>query len=124
MLKGKVAVVTGSTSGIGLGIAKELARLGADLMLNGFGDASEIESIRSSMEREHGVRVVYDGADMSKGEAVRGLIAATVQKFGRLSPRRAALQALGSWPRQRPSERSQFLTVFSPSRLATCDQAV
>ncbi|WP_316398773.1 3-hydroxybutyrate dehydrogenase [Bradyrhizobium sp. 33ap4] len=84
MLKGKVAVVTGSTSGIGLGIARELARLGADIVLNGFGDANEIENIRSGMERDHGVRCVYDGADMSKGESVRGLIHATVEKFGRL----------------------------------------
>ena len=84
MLKGKVAIVTGSTSGIGLGIAKELARLGADLVLNGFGDAGEIEAICGGIERGHGVRVVYDGADMSKGDAVRGLIAATVEKFGRL----------------------------------------
>jgi 3-hydroxybutyrate dehydrogenase len=84
MLKGKVAIVTGSTSGIGLGIAKELARLGTDLVLNGLGDAGEIEAIRSGIEREHGVRAVYDGADMSKGEAVRGLITATVETFGRL----------------------------------------
>jgi 3-hydroxybutyrate dehydrogenase len=84
MLKGKVAIVTGSTSGIGLGIAKELAALGADLVLNGFGDADEIEAIRSGIEREHGMRAAYDGADMSKGEAVRGLIAATVENFGRL----------------------------------------
>jgi len=84
MLKGKVAVVTGSTSGIGLGIATELARLGADLVLNGFGNADEIEAIRSGIERDHGVRAVYDGADMSKGEAVRGLIAAAAKKFGHL----------------------------------------
>jgi 3-hydroxybutyrate dehydrogenase len=84
MLKGKVAIVTGSTSGIGLGIAKELAKLGADLVLNGFGDAGEIEAIRSGIEREYGVRVVYDGADMSKEQAVRGLIAATIEKFGRV----------------------------------------
>ncbi|MBR1228737.1 MULTISPECIES: 3-hydroxybutyrate dehydrogenase [unclassified Bradyrhizobium] len=84
MLKGKVAIVTGSTSGIGLGIARELAKAGADLVLNGFGDAGEIEAIRSGIEREHGVRVVYDGADMSKGEAVRGLVAATIEEFGRL----------------------------------------
>jgi len=84
MLKGRVAVVTGSTSGIGLGIARELAKLRADIVLNGFGDASEIEAIRGGIEREHGVRAVYDAADMSKEEAVRGLIAATVEKFGRL----------------------------------------
>ncbi|WGD53113.1 3-hydroxybutyrate dehydrogenase [Bradyrhizobium sp. CB1650] len=84
MLKGKVAIVTGSTSGIGLGIAKELAKLGADLVLNGLGDAGEIEAIRSGIERDHGVRVIYDGADMSKEQAVRGLIARTIDKFGRL----------------------------------------
>ncbi|WP_166303782.1 3-hydroxybutyrate dehydrogenase [Bradyrhizobium sp. 2S1] len=84
MLKGKVAIVTGSTSGIGLGIARELARLRADIVLNGFGDANEIEAIRGGIEREHGVRVSYDGADMSKEDAVRGLVTATVAKFGRL----------------------------------------
>jgi 3-hydroxybutyrate dehydrogenase len=84
MLKGKVAIVTGSTSGIGLGIARDLAKAGADLVLNGFGDPSEIEAIRSGIERDHGVRVAYDGADMSKGDAVRELIARTVEKFGRL----------------------------------------
>jgi 3-hydroxybutyrate dehydrogenase len=84
MLKDKVAIVTGSTSGIGLGIARELARLGANLVLNGFGDASEIEAIREGIERNHGVRAIYDSADMSKADAVRGLIAATVEKFGRL----------------------------------------
>src|SRR5438552_12734110 len=84
MLKDKVAIVTGSTSGIGLGIARELAKLGADLVLNGFGDLDEIEAIRSGIEREHGVRAVYDGADMSKADAVRGLIAATIDKFERL----------------------------------------
>jgi 3-hydroxybutyrate dehydrogenase len=84
MLKGKVTIVTGSTSGIGLGIAKELAKLGSDIVLNGFGDAGEIEKIRGGIEREHGVRVVYDGADMSKGEAVRGLIDSTIEQFGRL----------------------------------------
>ena len=65
MLKGKVAVVTGSTSGIGLGIASALAQQGADIVLNGFGDAAEIEKIRAGLASQHGVRVVYDGADLS-----------------------------------------------------------
>ena len=84
MLKDKVAIITGSTSGIGLGIARELARLGADLVLNGFGEPGEIEAIRNSIESNHGVRAVYDGADMSNADAVRGLISATVERFGRL----------------------------------------
>lgn len=84
MLKGKVAVVTGSTSGIGLGIARALAGQGADIMLNGFGKPDEIEAVRSGIASEHSVRVLYDGADMSEGEAVRGLVATTVQKLGRI----------------------------------------
>jgi 3-hydroxybutyrate dehydrogenase len=84
MLKGKVAIVTGSTSGIGLGIANELARLGANIVLNGLGDEGEIEATRSGIQRDHGVRVVYDRADMSNGGAVRGLITTTIEKFGNL----------------------------------------
>ena len=84
MLKGKVAVVTGSTSGIGLGIASALAQQGADIVLNGFGDAAEIEKIRAGLASQHGVRVVYDGADLSKGEAVRGLIDNAVRQLGRI----------------------------------------
>src|SRR5258708_30688496 len=84
MLKGKVAIVPGSTSGIGLGIAGVLAGQGADIVLNGLGDASEIEAIRNGIERAHGVRAVYDGADMSQSSAVRELVAATVEKLGRV----------------------------------------
>ena len=84
MLKSKVAIVTGSTSGIGLGIAKVLANQGASLVLNGFGNAGEIEAIRAGIERDHDVRAIYDGADMSKGDAVRGLIATTIEKLGRV----------------------------------------
>ena len=84
MLKSKVAIVTGSTSGIGLGVAKVLARQGASIVLNGFGDAGEIEAIRTGIERDHDVRAIYDGADMSKGDAVRGLIDGTIQTLGRV----------------------------------------
>ncbi len=65
-LKGKVALVTGSTSGIGLGVARALAGEGADLILNGFGDAAAIEALRAGLGREFGVRVGYSAADMSK----------------------------------------------------------
>jgi len=84
MLSGKVAVVTGSTSGIGLGIATALARRGADIVLNGFGDPQEIERIRSSFEAEFGVRVAHDAADLSRGEAVREMIDRAVATMGRI----------------------------------------
>jgi len=84
MLKGKVAVVTGSTSGIGLGIATAFAQQGANIVLNGFGDAGAIEHLRASLAEQHGVTVIYDGADLSKGEAVRQLVAGAIQTFGRI----------------------------------------
>lgn len=84
MLKGKVAVVTGSTSGIGLGIATALAAQGADIVLNGFGDAAEVEKVRAGLAAQHGVKVLYDGADLSKGDAVRGLVDNAVRQMGRI----------------------------------------
>jgi 3-hydroxybutyrate dehydrogenase len=69
-LKGKVALVTGSTSGIGLGIARALAAAGADIMLNGFGDAAQIEAVRAGLAKEFSVKVAYDGADLSKVAAI------------------------------------------------------
>lgn len=84
MLKGKVAVVTGSTSGIGLGIASALAQQGADIVLNGFGDAADIEKLRAGLASQYGVQVRYDGADLSKGEAVRQLVSGAVAELGRI----------------------------------------
>jgi len=84
MLKGKVALVTGSTSGIGLGIATAFAEQGADIVLNGFGDAAEIEKLRAELAAKHGVKVIYDGADLSKGAAVRELVENTVSQLGRI----------------------------------------
>ena len=81
-LKGKVALVTGSTSGIGLGIARSLARAGASIMMNGFGDADEIESSRSQLAKEFGVSVAFDGADVSHGEEVNRLVAVTNEFLG------------------------------------------
>jgi len=82
MLKGKTALVTGSTSGIGLGIAHELAAQGANIVLNGFGDAAEIESLRTALERTHGVTVRYDGADMSRGDAIEAMMRRALEEFG------------------------------------------
>ena len=84
MLKGKVALVTGSTSGIGLGIATAFAQQGADIVLNGFGDAAEIEKVRAGLADKHGVKVIYDGADLSKGAAVRELVENAVRQLGRI----------------------------------------
>lgn len=83
-LTGHAAVVTGSTSGIGLAMADALAGAGADVMLNGLGDAETIERERAGLQDRHGVRVLYDGADMSRPEQVSGLIARAHEAFGRL----------------------------------------
>jgi 3-hydroxybutyrate dehydrogenase len=81
-LKNKSALVTGSTSGIGLGIARAFAREGANVVLNGFGDAGEIENMRAALEHEFGVRVRYDGADMSQAEAIAGMMERAIAEFG------------------------------------------
>ncbi|WP_345934552.1 3-hydroxybutyrate dehydrogenase [Tistrella bauzanensis] len=80
MLKGKTALVTGSTSGIGLAIARSLAAEGCDLILNGFGDAAEIEALVAEIARTCGVAVVYDGADMSKPDQIEALFANAAPK--------------------------------------------
>jgi len=82
MLKGKTALITGSTSGIGLGIARMFAKNGANIILNGFGDADEIETIRSEMESERGVKVIYEGADMSVPEEIKTMCEVVVSTFG------------------------------------------
>jgi 3-hydroxybutyrate dehydrogenase len=81
-LKGKVALVTGSTSGIGLGIARALAAVGADVMLNGFGEAAQIEALRAEMAASHGVKVGYNGADISKPEQIAAMVAETTRSLG------------------------------------------
>ena len=83
-LKGKVALVTGSTSGIGLGIARALAADGASIMLNGFGDANEIEKLRGDLAKEFSVKVAYDGADLSKPDQVAAIVAKTQAELGSL----------------------------------------
>jgi 3-hydroxybutyrate dehydrogenase len=82
MLKGKTAVVTGSTSGIGLGIARVLAGAGANVVINGFGDKDAIEGERSGIEREFGVKAIYSPADMSKPGEIASMIATAEQTFG------------------------------------------
>ena len=82
IFKGKAALVTGSTSGIGLAIARELAAGGANIVLNGFGDAGQIAEIRREIGAKHGVTVLYDGADMSRADAIEAMMARAIGEFG------------------------------------------
>lgn len=82
VLKGKNAVVTGSTSGIGLGIAEGFAKEGINLVLNGFGDAAEIEKIRAGLASKFGVKVLYDGADMSKPDQIEAMMKKAAAELG------------------------------------------
>ena len=81
-LKGKTALVTGSTSGIGLGIARALAGAGANLMLNGFGEAGVISALRDDIAKTFHVQVEYDGADLSQAAAVTALVERTRASLG------------------------------------------
>ena len=83
-LDGKVSLVTGSTSGIGLGIARALAAQGSDLVLNGFGKSEEIEATTKELVADYGVHAFHSGADMSKAESIEGMIATTLKTFGRI----------------------------------------
>ncbi len=82
MLKGKVAIITGSTSGIGLGLATALVRAGAHVMLNGLGDADEIEATRSTLEAQGAGPVLYHGANMLKPAEIADLVTTTREKLG------------------------------------------
>lgn len=82
MLKRKSAAVTGSTSGIGLGIARALAAQGADIMLNGFGESSAIERSRAGLEAEFGVKAFYSPADMMKPAEIAAFVAETADRLG------------------------------------------
>jgi 3-hydroxybutyrate dehydrogenase len=82
MATSRTAVITGSTSGIGLGIARALAGSGANVVLNGFGDAADIEKIRAGIESELGVKALYSAADMTKPAEIAGMIRTAEQAFG------------------------------------------
>ncbi|AZO09487.1 MULTISPECIES: 3-hydroxybutyrate dehydrogenase [unclassified Mesorhizobium] len=82
MLKGKTALITGSTSGIGQGIAEAFAATGCNIVLNGFGDVAEIERLRARLAADHQVAVRYDDADMSKGDAITSMMDKAIAEFG------------------------------------------
>ena len=83
-LKGKGALVTGSTSGIGLGIARALAKEGANIMLNGLGDAGAIAKLRADLAAEFAVKVEYDPADMTRPAQIVAMIKGTLARLGLL----------------------------------------
>lgn len=80
-LEGKTALVTGSTSGIGLGIARSLAAAGANIVFNGFGDATEIAAVRQQVEKEFAVKTGYSGADMSKAAEIEAMMQQAASEF-------------------------------------------
>lgn len=82
MMKGKTALVTGSTSGIGRAIAETLAARGANVILNGFGDAADIEALRAQIAADCGVQVRYDGADLAQPRAIESMMAKAIDEFG------------------------------------------
>jgi 3-hydroxybutyrate dehydrogenase len=81
-ISGKTALVTGSTSGIGLGVATELAAAGANIVLNGFGDAAAIEEIRSNLARQHNVGVIYSNANVADPAQIAGMITKAADELG------------------------------------------
>ncbi|MGO4707242.1 3-hydroxybutyrate dehydrogenase [Microvirga sp. 2MCAF38] len=81
-LKSKTAVVTGSTSGIGLAIARAFAKEGASIVINGMGDAAEIEKERAGIEKEFGVKAIYSPTDMMKPDEIADMIALAEKTFG------------------------------------------
>src|SRR5206468_256061 len=83
-LEGKVSLVTGSTSGIGLGIARTLAAQGASVVLNGLGKPDEIEATTRELIADYNVRAFHSPADMSKADSIEEMIAATLKTYGRL----------------------------------------
>ena len=82
MMQGKTALVTGSTSGIGLGIARAYAAQGANVVLNGFGDAARSSSLVSELAQESKGRIRYDGADLSKQDAIEVMMTKAIAEFG------------------------------------------
>ncbi len=81
-LKGKTAIVTGSTSGIGLGVARRFAAAGANLVVNGLGDAAAIEAVRAGIEEDFGVRCLYSPANMLSSEEIVGMVGLAAQELG------------------------------------------
>ena len=83
-LKGKVGIITGSTSGIGLGIARALAQAGSHIVLNGFGDVTVIDRERAKIAEEFGVQTIFNSADLAKPAEIIGMIETVASEFGQV----------------------------------------
>ena len=125
VLAGKVSLVTGSTSGIGLGIARALAAAGSEIVLNGFGKPDEIADVQAKIASDFKVRVSFSPADMSKPAAIREMIEQTLQMFGRLDilVNNAGIQHVASLQHFPPEKWDAILAInlssaFHTTRLA------
>ncbi|MBV8923346.1 3-hydroxybutyrate dehydrogenase [Bradyrhizobium sp.] len=121
MLTGKVALVTGSTSGIGLGIARALAGAGAAVVLNGLGAADEVAKTKDDLAREYGVKVGYSPADMSKPKAIGEMIGSTLLEHGRLDilVNNAGVQHVAPLEQFPPEKWDQILAINLSSAFHT-----
>jgi NAD(P)-dependent dehydrogenase (short-subunit alcohol dehydrogenase family) len=121
MLAGKTAIVTGSTSGIGLGIATGLAKAGTNVVLNGFGPADAIDKIVSDLKRQHNVGVLYSSANIADPDEIEDMVDQTRSEFGGVSW--STMPASNTSIRSRifrstsgtPSSRSTFRVHFTPA---------
>jgi 3-hydroxybutyrate dehydrogenase len=82
MLRGKCALITGSTQGLGLAAAKRFAAAGCNVVINGFGDQREIDATRADIEKQHGVRTIYCNADLARADEIEQMLAASIETFG------------------------------------------
>lgn len=126
MLNGKVAVITGSTSGIGLGIARALAADGAHVVLNGFGDEAEIEAIRQGIEQEFGVKAFYHNADMTRADEIGDLIGSAKMQFGRVDilVNNAGIQHVAPIDEFPPEKWEQIISINLVSSFHTIHHAL